>query len=426
MPDRVLRPVAMLAALLAAGFLSLVLWPDLLLLLGVDLHERWFLDSHAILAANDAVRLGYDVSMANALDLLNRPHVYSDWWLGLRWLGLTRADNFAFGGTCCFAFLAIALAGLRPVTYGAAAVLAAVFLSPPTLLALLRANNDLVIFVVLGIGLLALRSKRTLFRLACFGALVVLATGLKYYPIVAAGALLIVLPWRRATGWCFGLTVAGALLALWSERASIGRGMFELPLTIHVFGAQVLWRDVALDRLTSVLIAITLLGAGAWLAWRRGWTSGLADATRGAEGERFIFAVGACVLIGCFVAGTSYAYRWIFGLWLWPWLWRETTAGRTPARVALGAWLVALWADGVLCLIVNSFGFAYRPGLGWRLATQPFTWILMALLSGWLLEAMVAQAFGRSSSPRMAAESSGRRRRDADRPGEFGGVHPVD
>jgi len=389
---RFLNPRGLLLALLCAGLSAVIFCPAVLEVMGFAFPRQWFLDSHAILAANDAAQLGADPTTPNALDRLNRPHVYSDWWLGLRWLGLTRADNFAFGGTCCFAFLAIALAGLRPVTYGAAAVLAAVFLSPPTLLALLRANNDLVIFVVLGMGLLALRSKRTLFRLACFGALVVLATGLKYYPMVAAGALLVALPWRRATGWCFGLTVAGALLALWSERASIGRGMFELPLTIHVFGAQVLWRDVALDRLTSVLIAITLLGVGAWLAWRRGWTSGLADATRGAEGERFIFAVGACVLIGCFVAGTSYAYRWIFGLWLWPWLWREAAAGRMPARLALGCWLIALWSDGVLCLIVNSLGLAYRPELGWRLATQPFTWILMVLMSGWLLDALVTQA----------------------------------
>ncbi len=183
-------------------------------------------------------------------------------------------------------------------------------------------------------------------RLACFGGLVILATGLKYYPIVAAGALLAVLPWRRTTAWAFGLTVAGALGVLWSERASIGRGMFELPRTIHVFGAQLIWREVASDQPAVAAVAVVLLVLSAVLAWRRGWTSGLAGAARGPEGERLMFAVGACVLVGCFLAGTSYAYRWIFGLWLWPWLWREAAAGRTAARLALGCWLVNLWADG--------------------------------------------------------------------------------
>lgn len=391
-PGSLVTPHRLLLALLLAGFSATILGSDILGTMGFSLHRQWFLDSHAILAANDAVRLGADPTQSNPLDPLSRPHVYSDWWLGLRWLGITRDDNFAFGAICCLAFLAVAFAAVRTATYGAAIVLAAVFFAPPTLLALQRANNDLLIFTLLGIGLLALRWKSTPVRLACFGGLVVLATGLKYYPIVAAGALLAVLPWRRATGWSFGLTLAGALFVLWSERASIGRGMFELPRTIHVFGAQVLSRDVTPDRAMQVLLAVALLALGGAVAWRRGWTSGLADATRGVEWERFMFAVGACLLVGCFVAGTSYAYRWIFGLWLWPWLWREAAAGRMPARLALGCWLIALWADGAMCLAVNTLGLNYRPGLGWRVIIQPFTWVLIILLCGWLLEAVVTQA----------------------------------
>jgi hypothetical protein len=392
MNRRLLTPFRLLLLLLVAGFCAVIWWPEVLKMMGFPFHREWFLDSRAILAANDAARLGADPTQPNTLDPFNRPHVYSDWWLGLRWLGLTRADNFAFGGTCCLAFLTVALAGVRPASYAAAAGLAAVFLAPPTLLALQRANNDLVVFAMLGTGLLALRSGSSASRLACFGALVILATGLKYYPIVAAGALLAVLPWRRTTGWSFGLTTAGALFVLWSERASIGRGMFELPRTIHVFGAQLIWREVAPDRPAVAASAVVLLVLGAVLAWRRGWTSGLAGAARGPEGERLMFAVGACVLVGCFLAGTSYAYRWIFGLWLWPWLWREAVAGRTAARLALGCWLVNLWADGSLGLVLNSFNLSYRPELGWRLLVQPLCWILMVLLAGWLLEAVVAQA----------------------------------
>ena len=299
-------------------------------------------------------------------------------------------------------FLAVAAAGVRPRSYGAAAILAAAFLAPPTLIALQRANNDLVVFAVVGAGLLALRSSRSPARLAVFGAVVVLATGLKYYPLVAVGALVAVLPWRRTTGWVFLLTAVAASLVLLSERGSIGRGMFVLPATIYEFGAPVLWRDLGWSRLALAALTLALLGLGAGLAWRRGWTTGLADEARGPEGERLMFAVGACLLVGCFLAGTSYVYRWIFGLWLWPWLWREAAAKRTAARVALGLWLVSIWADGALCLVVNLAGLAYRPALGWRIATQPAAWALMILLAGWLMEGCVAQRQARRRARRPA------------------------
>ena len=42
------------------------------------------------LAALDATRAGLDPHAVNPLDALRRPHVYSDWWLTLRWLGIGR------------------------------------------------------------------------------------------------------------------------------------------------------------------------------------------------------------------------------------------------------------------------------------------------------------------------------------------------
>jgi hypothetical protein len=391
MTDRLLSPFRLLLAMVLAGWSAIILWPAFLLRLGVAFHTQWFLDSYAILAANDAVRNGVDVTQQNPLDLLNRPHVYSDWWLGLRWLGLTRADNFLFGGGCVLVAMLVVFLAVRPRTYAAAFALVVVLLSPPFIFAVQRANNDLVIFALLGAAALGVARGRGGLRLALFGAVVVLATGLKYYPLVAAGAL-VLLPWNRRLGWTFGLTLAGALLVLWSEKNSIGRGMLTMPATLYEFGAPVLWRDLALASATMTGLATLLLGLGAVITVRRRWAVGLADDSRGPEGERFLFALGACLLVGCFLAGTSYFYRWIFGLWLWPWLAREAGAGRKAAQVALVLGLVSIWADGVLCLVVNSLGLVYRPALGWRVATQAVTWGLMAMLAGWLLEGFIARA----------------------------------
>ena len=392
MNKSLLTPFRLLLVLVLTGLCAIGLWPDVLETMGLSFHRQWFLDSYAILAANDAAALGADPAAPNALDVLNRPHAYSDWWLGLRWLGLTREDNFLFGGLAGLAFLGVALAVVRPASYRAAGLLAVALLSPPCLIALQRANNDLVIFALLGAGLLALRAEMRPARLALFAALVVVATGLKYYPAAALGGLLVVLPWRRTTIAIFLLGLAAALLVLFSERASIGRGMFTLPMSFYQFGAPVLWRDLALGGRTMTILALGLIGLGGILAVSRSWTRDLADATRGPEAERLLFAVGACLLLGCFLAGTSYVYRWIFALLLWPWLWREATAGRGAARWALGLWLGAIWTDGLLCLTVNSLGLAYRPMLGWRILTQFPVWVLMMLLAGWLLDGFLAQA----------------------------------
>jgi len=392
MTNRLLTPFRLLLVLVAVGLCATVLRPNLLATMGLAFHRQWFLDSYAVLAANDAARTGLDITEANPLDPLNRPHRYSDWWLGLRHLGLTREDNFLFGGLCGLAFLGVTLATVRPRTYAESAVLAVVLLSPPWLFGLQRANNDLVIFAVLGAGLLALRRTATPLRLAALGVAIVLATGLKYFPIVAAAALLVALPWWKAVRWTFGLTLVTSLFVLWTERNSISRGVFEMPATIFEFGAPVLWRDLALGAKAMLALAVTLLAAGAALFVARRWTTGLADEARGPAGERLMFAVGALILLGCFAAGVSHIYRWVFSLWLWPWLWREVAAHRGVARGALMLWLASIWADGLLCLVVNSTGAAYRPALGWRVVTQSATWVLMALLAGWLLEGFIAQA----------------------------------
>ncbi len=58
-------------------------------MMGFPFHREWFLDSRAILAANDAARMGADPTQPNALDPFNRPHVYSEL---VAWAALAGAD----------------------------------------------------------------------------------------------------------------------------------------------------------------------------------------------------------------------------------------------------------------------------------------------------------------------------------------------
>lgn len=377
--------------------MSVVLWPRLLVTLGIYNYGQFYLDSYVILAALEAVRAGHDPHVMNTLDVLRRPHVYSDWWLALRWLGLSREQNFLVGTTWVAAFALAAWGTMKPRKVGEALWLAVLLVSPSVLLAITRANNDLVIFVLLaGCALVTLPAWwGGVMAVACLG----LATGLKYFPAPAALAFLWVRPVRRAPMWMLAglLAVGGALASVWPE---IARSRFTIGSGIYTMGAPLLWRDLGWKDGTAALPGLALIaGAGLLLAFSR-VTAGLTE--RGQPRERLLAAVGAIVLLTCFLAGVNYAYRWIFVLWPAYWLGRQAVDAALPARerlaarLACGLILLCLWMDGLLAAAVNlcfsQYAQAWQDHLDvvWRRWTQPLHWILMMLLAGWLCEGALA------------------------------------
>ena len=388
-PSRPLfTPTVVMALLAVAGLLAIAGNESVFRLLGFDLSGRWFLDSYALLAASDAAAAGLDVEAPNPLDLMQRPHSYSDWWLGLRFLGLTRDHNFLLGGSWLVAYLAVAVAVLRPRTWRQALAGAALIAAPPMLLAMQRANNDLVIFVLLGLAGLAWRAD-SLFRTGLVAAIIAVATGLKYYPVAALAVFLLIEPAGRR--WRVGLPGAVAVLAvLASVAGTLGRGMFGLVVDIHKTGLPILLHDLGVDgRFARLLGVLVLAGAGLWLARGR-VTTGLAAPDPGPE--RALFVLGASVSLACFVAGLSHAYRLVLLLPVLPWLWRGPAAATGAARAAVVLVLAVTWLDS---LMGAAFNTAIRAGVAFevrlwlracRLLIQPLHWALMALLAGWLAE----------------------------------------
>ncbi len=398
MASRPFTPVRLLAVLTVAAWLLAELWPHGLGLMGIADYGMPFLDSYAILAALDAVRAGLDPHAANALDPLMRYHVYSDWWLALKWTGLGRAHNLFVGLAWVAAFGATAWATARPKTWGEALWLAAVLVSPPVLLAVSRANNDLVVFTLLGwcgVALARGDARGWLPALAGLG----LATGLKYYPAVAVLAVFWVRPLRQVPVLLgCALLVAGlALVSVWPDLSRVPSGVGG---GVYTMGAPIWWRDLgwtdAQARIPGVLL---LAAAGALLAWS-GTTVGLA--ARGEPRERLLAALGAVLLLACFVTAVNFAYRWIFIVWIALWLWRrghEQAAARQRWAARFACWLVfpCLWLDGVFCVVVNrlppqSQAWVDHLQLVYRAWTQPLHWLLMALFAGWLLEGVLATA----------------------------------
>ena len=363
--------------------------------LGLTDHGVWFLDTHAILASSDAVQAGLDPTRPNPLDVYGRPHSYSSWWFGLGAMGLTRDDTPLVGGVVTGMFLLAAGFWLNP-RRGVEALLGVLaVLSPVVLLAFNRANNDLVVFALLAAGLLGLRDGAP-WRVAVFGVAVVVATGLKFYPVIAAVALLTVGPVRlRRAG--LGLTLGAAALVLWSQWDWLQRAVIPVPTGVYLFGAGVWWRELGLTGWGPPVITGLLLWLGAAGLVRAGWCRGLADSGDEPTAGRAGFAAGAVLLLGCWLAGISYAYRWVFALLLLPWLWRRLRTGDRAARVTAGMLFTCLWLDGLFCLGTNLFIGAMPLARlqaiqhHWQLVTQPVVWGLMLLLAGWLWELLLAR-----------------------------------
>lgn len=386
---RLLSPRFVFIALSLLGLLAFSLSPLTRKWLGIFDGGQWFLDSFAVLAANDAHRVGIDPSAPNPYDVMFRTHKYSDWWFALGKMGLTREDSFLIGGLWVLSFLAVAFVTVRPTGYLEAIWMAALVSSPSVLLGVNRANNDLVVFTLLGLALVALRTDSN-FRVGLAVALVALGTGLKFYPVVAVAAFILVRP-ERIIGVTAVATIV-ALAALVSVGSQIGRGSFGIDPNPHRMGAQMVFIDAGLSEARAPLVAGLVFLALIPIAMGLGWTKE-SGPTRDISDSRRMLTMGSVILIFCFLLGINAAYRWIFVLWTAPWLWAHR-------RVYLGARIAAillpfcLWHDGILCLVINIWFRNLRPEqykhieVVWRATTEPFTWGLMILFAGWWLNSV--------------------------------------
>ncbi len=375
----------MVAATLA-WYLFFVAHVDAFRSFGINHYGVWFLDTHAILASNDAVSRGLDPYIANPLDYFSRPHVYSHWWLGLRHLGLTRADNLEVGGAVVLLFLASAFAFLRPRSWSEVLWYILFLAAPPILVGLERANNDMLVFALLAPLVPCLNSRRYIFRMLAV-ILVALGVILKYYPIVAVPLLV-----SGTRGRTFYFTVLLIVVLVGGAAANVytdfQRYHMASPDGLTSFGARQIfdfhrWHGPGpLAAIAGVVFLAALLSRSQAL---RGTFRITADSR-----DFRSFILGALLLTGCFFAGSSYAYRWVFALWLAPWLWRfgfaAPAAVRWLAFATAGLLVAAQWID-FFASAIYVFARSRHPGvdfqpelLAYRRWEQLIPWSLFFLL----------------------------------------------
>jgi hypothetical protein len=381
------RPAVVLGVVVALAWSAALLTPCLAKALGLG-PTGPFLDLRGMLAANEAVSQGLDPFVPNPLDPYQRPFLYSTWWLWPGHPGLTRADTGWLGAVVVAATGLAAMLMWRPRAWREALVGGLILLSPAWLLAVYRANNDLVIFVLLALTGWALQCSRAAGRGA--GAILVGAMAiLKYYPVAA---VIGILGAARRREMLVLLALVAAIVAVgWPSLVpavgAISRYGFVVTASVglQAFGVKVLGGALFphVPAFVAWLVGLAAAAAGYQLARQVG-------AARTTEAERRFMAaaISSAVLVGGFVLGTSYSYKLVFLWGLLPWLVRDApaTLGRGRALGLLALVLVACWADGLMATAVNTLGpgwslssrtHALAFSHGFAVVTQLACWVIM-------------------------------------------------
>jgi hypothetical protein len=368
-------------------------------LLGVEPFSFPFLDTHAVLSAAECGRQGIEVYLSNPCDALGRPHAYSPLWLAIVPASLGTGATGWVGASLDLVFLLSLIVVLRPRIVGELLILGAAAVSPMTVYALERANNDLAVFLLVICGAIVFTAPRP-FRLFSYG-LFVAAGLLKYYPLVL---LILVARERRRDALVVtaaaGFTLILFGLAFYSElKTALARIPAASSYFTDAFSAQNLpfgFAEALAGGAYRIPIAVLLLSALSGLAVARmirtvRWLG--REQLDWAAGEAQFLVIGGLLVAACFLAGQNIAYR---GILLLPVLsglvcLRRSIKDREVQRFCgqmIAAALFVMWEElfrRALHAIISPV-----PGEGLSSRAEVFFWLGRELVWWWLVVGLAA------------------------------------
>jgi Glycosyltransferase family 87 len=277
---------------------------------GVQAMYPPFIDMRVIQGAVSSLEQGYDPRIANVGDPLLRPFNYP-----MLWIAIGKALNFTSEGwfiaicvalVLCFVGFCATLIFRYP-SFG----LLASLVSTSTLLGIERGNIDLAVFCLLFCATWTSRRWSPV--------LVLLATLLKLYPVLALSAMFIR---RQFMLFATSLAAAAAIFAYLSGQLA------DIRSTTHTD----CYKSYGIP---NIHICFTLFGWRFWLFWVLLTATGLAtlglmysfsrsDALRPKQDLAFdLMLVGAAIYVGTFILWSNFDYRLIFLIFCIPFLQRR-------------------------------------------------------------------------------------------------------
>ena len=353
---------------------------------GVPRNKWAFTDIALVTAGWECSRQGYDVLVDNPCDRFDpRPMNYPRVWLVGAPLGLGGGATTPLAIVLLCGFVASLWFLLGRPSAREALLWIVLLCSPPVLLALERANNDLLIFTLLTVAIWLTARSSVYIGTAVIG----IAAVLKLYPVVAVGVLLR----RERQKWlqAFGVLVLGFAVYVMATRHDVALISAGTPNGIaYSFGAGALLDGVASDKggvlreipivqggtvyiATWALIGVFIV-TGSFVLWRVVRPEIDYTAALGWRADGLLMA--SAVLSTTYLLGHNYDYRLIFTLLAVPQLLvlaRSTGAARSVARVALATLALTLWAS-------RSIGTSTLPA---QFPLDEIANIVLQVLLGW-------------------------------------------
>jgi hypothetical protein len=360
-PEASRRGWLVVAAVTAVYYTALILivvrsgWVPAWRTVLVDPMVPVFGDLAVILSGMECTRLGYDVMSANPCDYFHRQMNYPGIWMLPAPTGLGM-DHLVISGVIVallFYLGVFLLLRHHPMTLREGFFFAALLVSPSVQFGVERANNDLIIFFLVVVAILAFASSRSTF--APLSLLLVAFTGvLKLYPIAALGMALLRRGSLKLAGvialafgaYCLlNLDALRDIAAATPSPRSLAYGAGVLPDFVGVLGERVpaLAPFVPLAQAARHVLPALILGAAFYAARR--WRL---EVELGTDVRSVAFMAGASIYLFTFLLGHNWDYRLIFLLLVVPrsMIWaRSTTVIARVARLLLVLILAALWVS---------------------------------------------------------------------------------
>lgn len=327
--------------------------------LGVNAAPTLFYDARNVAAAADCWAAGYDPLVENPCDPAGRVMNYPRVWVILHFLGLTQDRTLIFGAIVVVLFLGSVLLLVGRLSIPEGVIVAVAVVSPAVMLAIERANMDLVVFVLLAGAVVAWRASDRASPLLA-PALVLLAAIAKLYAVFALPAF--ALTGRRRMLWVLAaaIVVMAVYLALTFDDFRVVMRAPEGGL-LYSFGARILIGDLyhrwvpgdwTYGSLLAQLIAgipVVLVSALAW-SWARRRLPLLSSIERAVPAV-LAFDLGALTYLGSFVTRKSGDYRLVVLLLTIPlllhWAGDRPSTRTVLARATLVTVLVGLWVGAL-------------------------------------------------------------------------------
>jgi len=277
-------------------------------------------DMRVITAGAECIRLGYDVLIENPCDPWQRPMNYPRIWSIFASWGINQSHTIMMGFLCGLLFFILVFLIIKKLNYTEALLYGLILCSPSIMLAVERGNNDLIVFIILGVALLAMQSNYL--YLNCLSlAMIMFASIIKLYPIFTILSFLRMkkqnfIFFLISTITLFGIYAIAnfdslILVSKATPRSTSlsygGKVIFDI-LAHRNFAISFKWIIFFLMIFLILLISLFLIRRDDTLNKRNDLNFNQIDA----------FRIGSSIYIGTFFIGNNWDYRLIFLLFTIP------------------------------------------------------------------------------------------------------------